>query len=110
MPGRAPRAGPWPRAGAHFGLVLIAPSRATVTDAVVLSKGFDGALVVVAASQTKGVELRTQPRGSARSTPGRVAGTVLSEVGKQAGYPIRPWLRVRRAGARPAVRQCSGAG
>ena len=70
----------------QFDLVLLdSPPVLPVTDAMVLSTHADGALLVVAACQTKRAELhRTVERFAQAKAP--VLGIVLNEVAKQSGY------------------------
>ncbi len=71
---------------AEFDLVIIdSPPVLPVTDAAVLSKDCDGTLLVVAAGQTKRVDLRRAAEKLAQvNAP--VVGTVLNEVTRQTGY------------------------
>ena len=71
---------------AEFDLVLIdSPPVLPVTDAAVLSKYADGALIVIAAGQTKRAELQraTEKLGQVSTS---VVGMVLNEVTRQTGY------------------------
>lgn len=70
----------------HFDLVLIdSPPVLPVTDAAVLSRYADGILIVVAAGQTKRVDLqRTAEKLS--QVNAEVLGLVLNEVTRQRGY------------------------
>ena len=71
---------------AEFDLVLIdSPPVLPVTDAAVLSKDADGTLMVVAAGQTKRVDLRRAAEKLAQVNAPMV-GTVLNEVTRQTGY------------------------
>jgi capsular exopolysaccharide synthesis family protein len=71
---------------ADFDLVLIdSPPVLPVTDAAVLSNYVDGTLLVVAAGQTKRVELQRAAEKLAQvNAP--VVGIVLNEVTRQSGY------------------------
>ena len=70
----------------EFDLVLIdSPPVLPVTDAAVLSKYADGTLMVVAAGQTRRIDLRraTEKLAQVNAT---VTGMVLNEVTRQTGY------------------------
>ena len=71
---------------AEFDLVLIdSPPVLPVTDAAILSKDADGTLLVVAAGQTKRVDVRRAAEKLAQvNAP--LLGTVLNEVTRQVGY------------------------
>ena len=71
---------------AEFDLVLIdSPPVLPVTDAAVLSKDADGALMVVAAGQTKGEQLRRAAEKLAQ-VHAPMVGAVLNEVTRQTAY------------------------
>jgi len=71
---------------AGFDLVLIdSPPVLPVTDAAVLSKYADGALIVVAAGQTKRMELQRAAEKLGQVNVA-VVGVVLNEVTRQSGY------------------------
>jgi capsular exopolysaccharide synthesis family protein len=71
---------------AEFDLVLIdCPPVLPVTDAALLSKDADGTLMVVAAGQTRQVDLRHAAEKLAQVNA-TVIGTILNEVTRQAGY------------------------
>ena len=71
---------------ASFDLVLIdSPPVLPVTDAAVLAKDNDGTLIVVAAGQTKRIDLRRAAEKLAQVNAS-VIGTVLNQVTRQTGY------------------------
>jgi capsular exopolysaccharide synthesis family protein len=71
---------------ASFDLVLIdSPPVLPVTDAAVLAKDNDGTLIVVAAGQTKRIDLRRAAEKLAQVNAS-VMGTVLNQVTRQTGY------------------------
>jgi polysaccharide biosynthesis transport protein len=83
--GRAARAA-FAELNANFDLVIIdTPPVLPVTDAMLLSKDADATLMIVAAGQTKRIELRraTEKLAQVNAT---VIGTVLTQVTRQAGY------------------------
>jgi len=70
----------------EFDLVLIdSPPVLPVTDAAILSKDADGTLLVVAAGQTKRVDVRRAAEKLAQVNAPLV-GTILNEVTRQVGY------------------------
>jgi capsular exopolysaccharide synthesis family protein len=71
---------------ASFDLVLIdSPPVLPVTDAAVLAKDADGTLIVVAAAQTKRIDLRRAAEKLAQVNAS-IMGTVLNQVTRQTGY------------------------
>jgi succinoglycan biosynthesis transport protein ExoP len=70
----------------NFDLILVdSPPVLPVTDAMVLSKYADGALLVVAAGQTGRAQLQRTAERFAQASAS-VVGIVLNEVSKQGGY------------------------